>query len=207
MQSDELERLLQAGLKNYGDAEPLSGLEERVLRRMQERRAGRGWVWFRWATVTVCACLLLAVVFGNRADWPVRDRLTHGVQSTAADAARGRTPRADVNQTAPEKSRRIEPGGPELHAIHERSGKSLAVKQIEPRPERLPKLEMFPTPQPLSAEESALVEFVNQHPKEVQQLVDAERRSSEPIQIAAIHIEPLTMDGPRQEGEKNAKEQ
>jgi hypothetical protein len=203
MQNDELEELLQSGLKSYGDAEPLSGLEDRVLRHVHGRRARRGWTWFGWAGATASACLLLlAVVFGYRADWLVPDGSAH-----RADASLGAHPPADGKLTDAQESSLNAAAGPELQAGHARAGKSLAAKQIRASPERLPKLEMFPTPHPLSSEERALVEFVNKHPQEVQQLADAEGQSLEPIQIAAIHIEPLTMDGPQPEGEKNAKDQ
>lgn len=60
---------------------------------------------------------------------------------------------------------------------------------------RLPKLNVFPAPRPLSAEERALVVFTTQAPPDLRkQMVDAQKHLGDPIQIAAIEIHPLTED-------------
>lgn len=61
---------------------------------------------------------------------------------------------------------------------------------------RLPKREQFPTPTPLTAEERALLAFVEQSPRQAEKvLADTRRRSEEPIRIEEIHIEPLPDGG------------
>ncbi len=210
MQSDDLDKLLQEGLESYCDAEPLAGLEERVLRHVRDKRTVIRWTWFGWAAATACASLLLAVIFGNFGGWPLDSRLTKGVHSTTADGPLSSELRVDrgsaAEKTAPHISNEVAANVPQRQAVHAHGGRGLVSLKRKTRREELPKLEVFPTPHPLSPEERALVEFVNQHPTEAAQLVDAERRSSEPIQIAAIHIEPLNTDGPQQEEEKNAND-
>ena len=88
MRDDELEKLLQAGLESYGKAEPLSGLEERVLRRVQEKPAGHRWLWVRWATATACACLLVAVV-GYKSITPLPHKPAEPVQHATAKTGQG----------------------------------------------------------------------------------------------------------------------
>jgi hypothetical protein len=70
------------------------------------------------------------------------------------------------------------------------------VKLRVARREPLPKLEQFPTPVPLTAEERALIAFVTRYPKEAQQAFeDLRKRSEEPIEIQPIQIPPLEDSG------------
>jgi hypothetical protein len=56
----------------------------------------------------------------------------------------------------------------------------------------LPKREVFPTPQPLSPEEQAFVEFAARAPETERQLfIEAQKRDDAPLSIAAIEIQPL----------------
>jgi RNA binding exosome subunit len=61
----------------------------------------------------------------------------------------------------------------------------------------LPKLEVFPTLRPLTAEEQALVAFAEQAtPEQKKQVMEAEQHLGDPIAIAELKIRPLD------EGEK-----
>jgi hypothetical protein len=56
--------------------------------------------------------------------------------------------------------------------------------------------EQFPTPTPLTDEERALLAFVAQSPKQAEEvLADAKSRSSKPIEIKEIQLEPLPDGG------------
>lgn len=56
-------------------------------------------------------------------------------------------------------------------------------------------MEVFPTPQPLSAEERALLALATQAPPDVtKQVIEAQEHLGDPIQIAAITIRPLNED-------------
>jgi hypothetical protein len=57
---NELDRILDAGIASYGDAEPRMGLERRVLARVGARR--RRWVCFGWAGVAAAAAAVLFAV-------------------------------------------------------------------------------------------------------------------------------------------------
>ncbi len=60
----------------------------------------------------------------------------------------------------------------------------------------LPKLEVFPTPSPLTPEELAFVKIPKAMPSPA--LLQAEKVETarlEPIQIQALEIKPLTVDG------------
>ena len=56
----------------------------------------------------------------------------------------------------------------------------------------LPKLDVFPTPQPLTPEERAFVVLITQTPTPVRNaLLAAQEQDDAPVHIAAIHIPPL----------------
>ncbi len=64
------------------------------------------------------------------------------------------------------------------------------------RPQALPKLEQFPSPMPLTAEERALVAFVERDPTEAQQVFsDLQKRTDGLVEIQPIQIAPLQSDG------------
>jgi hypothetical protein len=60
----------------------------------------------------------------------------------------------------------------------------------------LPKQEIFPTPTPLTPQEQALADLANRNPGSVSQSVSkAEKQPVEPLEIAAIQIQPLNPPG------------
>jgi hypothetical protein len=68
--------------------------------------------------------------------------------------------------------------------------RSTATEAVNPEP--LPKLDVFPTPQPLTPQEQALVVVAAQTPEpELRALIEAEKQNGQPFPIAAAHIPPL----------------
>jgi hypothetical protein len=66
------------------------------------------------------------------------------------------------------------------------------------KPAPLPKLDVFPTPRPLTREERAMVVFVAQAPEsERKALIEAQEQFDAPLSIAAIQIPAIE---PPQEG-------
>jgi hypothetical protein len=69
-----------------------------------------------------------------------------------------------------------------------RSEQTLAATQPAPAP----KLDVFPTPQPLTPEEHTLVAIAAQAPAPLRKaLVEAQLQPGEPLRIAAISIPPI----------------
>jgi hypothetical protein len=163
--NDELDRGIDDALAEYSGAEPLAGLEERVLHRVRvaARRRLFGWA----AAIAVAAALVVTVSVV---------RVPHH-----ADPPTYRVGVPAVMRPAPEKSR----------VVTARRAKPRAL-----RARRLPKLEQFPAPTPPTAEERALIAFVEHHPAEAEQVFAAlQKRSDEPIEIQPIQIPPLRSDG------------
>ena len=173
--NDELDRMIDGALASYSGAEPLAGLEERVLNRVRvaeaERPRLRLWRWVLAGSV-LTALVVVAIVLRTQ-----------------------RNPAPETNDIA-----RVEAHVP-LVAAPAREAPRVAAKRRgrigkAPQPKRLPKLEQFPAPAPLTAEERALLAFVERSPNEARQVfADLQKRTNEPIEIEAIQIQPLRMNG------------
>jgi hypothetical protein len=159
---DKLDRLIDGALASYPDGEPLAGLEQRVLNRARVARARRQWM-FAWGVGLAVAASIVVVGIAIRSEH-------RAVEKPAAVARAARveelTPRVQTAKVRPTKRVR--------------------------RPKALPKLEQFPTPSPLTAEERALVALVQREPTEAQQIFsDLQKRTDGPIEIQPIQIAPL----------------
>jgi len=169
MESNSLDALIEAAIKTYSDAEPLNGLDERILKRVAFVRPNTR---CRYRSlVTLAASLALCGLF-------IAPRLTEP-RAPASDALR-----------PPTSHRLFYPASPEVRLAP-------VVKVIHHRtPERLPKREVFPTPQPPTAEELALLHFVERNPKEAAQAFAGLQQIDAPIDIAPLEIKPLETDHP-----------
>jgi hypothetical protein len=169
MKSDELDKILDTALASYSQEEPRQGLDYRVLNRIHASRDSRRFAWLRWAiAIPAFACLVvLALTFWNKGD---------------------STPKPLKPASLVTVSR------PRLKSLQSPKAKQVVVWRGRSR--RLREREQFPTPTPLTDQERALLAFVTRSPKQAQEvLADAKSRSTEPIQIKEIQIEPLQDGG------------
>jgi len=183
---DELDVLLDSALSTY--AEPRSGLEERVLNGLAEGRLAppaksrqtpfpvRRWIPLA-VGLAVAACLLLVLMVHN---------------STRPREIEARNPAS----SQPQPHRTIAPpsntAGEPTHLAFARTVKPRAQHSAPVQQAALPKLDVFPAPQPLTPQEQALVVFVAQAPEtERKAVVEAQQQIETPISVAAIHIPPL----------------
>jgi len=165
--NDELDRRIDNALAGYSGAEPLAGLEERVLRRVRvaSRRRVLGWA----AAIAVAASVVVTVSVVRAPHHSDPPTYRVGIPAVVRPVPVVDKARVVTVRRARTRARRARP---------------------------LPKLEQFPTPVPLTAEERALVAFVEHHPAEAQQVFAAlQKRSNEPIEIQPIQIPPLRSDG------------
>jgi hypothetical protein len=165
---DTLDRMLDDALARYSGAEPLAGLEERVLHRVRAsdvtRRRPVGWA---VAFALAAALVLVAIVV----------KTPRNPASKPRDVARAEIPAI------------VEP--PRMASQHRRSR---VVARRAPSP--LPKQEQFPGPAPLTAEERALRNFVERDPAQAQQVfAQLRKRTNDPIEIQPIQIAPLRING------------
>jgi hypothetical protein len=181
---DKLDLLVQQALASYANPGRESGLEERILARIAgENAPGPRRRWLPWAiALPVAAGLLVLLLLSTHRQTP--PPLAHHLQAPSAQP----TELADAGRessTAPRPARRENTGGglglPRSRGNVD-TGKALP----------LPKLDVFPTPQPLSPEEQALAVFAARATKtERQSLIEARAQADAPIRIAAIEVQPL----------------
>jgi hypothetical protein len=163
---DELDKLIDNALATYSAAEPLAGLDQRVLNRVRERRTR--WPWLL-AIPAVAAAILVAVQIRKADPVPVATFKLEAVHTPAS-----RTP-------PPEPSRDLSLDrkgvvGPHGHRV---------VSKSAPAPKR----RLFPTLSPLTEQERLLVQLAQSYPQEL--LI----RSADRIEIKPIEIAPLQIDG------------
>ncbi|HEX8712722.1 MAG TPA: hypothetical protein VF730_12670 [Terracidiphilus sp.] len=200
---DQLDRLVDSALATYADPGADSGLERRILNRIAaEAPPSPRRRWLAWIiTAPVAAGLLgFAVLMGTRQfrapssippqTLKVRKPAAPGSESLAETRARGSEGRA--RRTSGPKGRAD--CGPITARLK-------SCPDTKPHPRRvllaaksapLPKLEIYPTPQPLTPQEEALVNFAaHATQSEREALIAAQRQNDAPLSVAAIEIKPL----------------
>lgn len=152
-EDDPLDRLLDQALRQYAAVQPREGLEHRVLSRLRSEDARRASPsWWQWGiTAAGLAALPVIIAIALRPS----SRPAHTVAIQPAISA----PQVN-NQSALHSS-----GKSEQSAAIKQPRRALnraAVAQVaEP-----PKLDQFPSPQPLTQQEKMLAAYVNQHYQE-----------------------------------------
>lgn len=176
--NNEFEAILRDALAEYRDAEPLTGLEARILRRVQgpQRRA-----WWGWSIAAGLAMALLAVA----AWFELRDPPYRPVSTYQASADR-----PVFGQAPPMAHTR---GGPaDLPQFTPKSSDHLPRRTVAaqtPRATVVPPSvrEEFPASSPMTSEERALLALANTDPDALRTLPGNEKE----LAIAPITIQPL----------------
>lgn len=167
MPDDGLDRILDAALTRYAAVEPRVGLEDRILanlRSEQERvpvRAGRMWI---WGLVAIAAMVILVA-------------LTFTRERHARPVLVKETPSAvQVRPSDTQLEDRGASGVPKVSAIqpaHTHRARSVVATTLLPAP----KLDQFPSPQPLTEEEKVLVGYIEHNPEHAALLAEARMES------------------------------
>ncbi|MGH9590802.1 MAG: hypothetical protein ACRD25_10415 [Terracidiphilus sp.] len=198
---DELDRLLDSALATYAHPGPDSGadlgLEQRILTRIAaERHGAPRRRWLAWAVALPAAAILLlfaGLSIARQTYTPrpasqqghISSQRLHRRNQLAAEK-RGNGLYQGTTSVVPKKHSKEQWSLAPDAAPHSR--RAARAAPAEP----LPKLDVFPTPQPLSPEEQALVNFAAYATKsERESLVTALPQANAPLHIAAIQIKPL----------------
>lgn len=191
-EQDELDRILNRALSTY-PAEPLLGIEARVLRRVRNegrvtQRSGlTSSFWGRAMGAGLAAALLAGGVFLSRnglVEKPANQN--HSIAERQVNS-----PKTGADATPPAGATQ---GNQEVEG-------TIRVKASR---SALPKLDVFPTPAPLTLEELALVKMTRGVPSGATTRLDkAGAVPPEPIQIQVLEIKPLVVDDV-EEGEKRS---
>jgi hypothetical protein len=153
----ELDRMLDTALAKYLTTEPRPGLEDRVLANLRaERTRIPVHAWWRWSVVAVLAVVFVAVALAwrlGKSSLPlVADHstaLTQGTQEPAKQIVSHRE-RGGVRSADP---------GPARNKTGHHSHPPVEIALH-------PKLDQFPSPQPLSEQEIALARYAHLFPQE-----------------------------------------
>jgi len=193
--NDEFDNILADALAEYRDAEPLSGLEGRVLRRMQDGPMQRR-AWWGWSLAAGLAMALLAIAaWFELRDPPYRPLPTYQA-STEQPAVAQPSPNLRTEKD-PIAAERVRPDYPEAFLPDTLKQKRRASSKPIPAPAVSSRGEQFPAPAPLTSEERALLALAHTYPEALRTLPGSDKD----LAIAPITIQPLTDGSGGNEGD------
>ena len=181
---DELEALLDAALTSYARAEREDEAAARVQARTMAAVRGSTFsvkkiAWALWA-LPVAAVLVLAALL-------VPEMLSKGYRGATVVREMGAGVVAQ-RTIAP----MVEPREAEIRRVDMTPRRGHSAAKHRDVPEILPKLEVFPTPRPLTAEEVAFMKFAAAQTKQADHATaPPDPQPIVPLTIAAIEIQPL----------------
>ncbi len=173
----ELERLIDGALPGYSLVEPRPGLEERVVARALAEKPRFPRIAWQWAFAPAFAALLVWLILPGTRQQPL-----------------------EPVQAIPKSSPTVAISSPETTAApHAVSASKKAHPHVPAAPltadqQPLPKLQVFPSPYPLTADERAAMEFTRVRAQTPVQTTAAEVEIF-PIHIAELQIMPLAPAG------------
>ena len=189
--NDEFDPVLEEALAEYRDAEPLDGVEERVLDRMRLAHQQRRNLWYRRSAALACATLVAI------AAWIGLQRRPEGiVQPQPNVTQRPAPPSSTVPVATKAASRSDQEGTPSRHgavsANLRRAGtvapsRALMVAGNRGQVPRSQPGKQFPTPSPLTSEERALIALARTYP----QVFESSGINAD-VRIAPIEVQPLS---------------
>jgi hypothetical protein len=153
MKIDDNNRLadkwLDAVIEQYGRAEPDSGLEDRVLRRLcavpEKRVRWQGWAVWATAAVALTALTFLMLRKPNQKSAAVMEHLP-AIGLREDNASKNDTARSTAPESFPA-------------AVSSIVGVPPRERQTSHKIATPPKLEQFPSPEPLSEQEKILIDY------------------------------------------------
>jgi hypothetical protein len=151
---DRMDEWLDQALRQSGEVEPRSGLENRLLANLRSERVQRA-VYHRWWWAAVALATVAVVIarwLGSRAGVPTQvPDLANAPVARAPSPALRTVVVTPPSTTIARKLHRTKPVGRNARAT---------------RKELTPKLAQFPSPKPLSEQEELLIRYVREHREE-----------------------------------------
>jgi hypothetical protein len=165
--ADELAQKLDAALAKYAAVEPRAGLEDRILTNLRTKREDLPYqASSRWSWAVAAAVLIIGALFAWRLIWPSRLQVSNHPAAAQHDSLK---PAPQIASNAV---------GPKLMPRH---GKTSKKPSHEATAETNPKLDVFPSPQPLSEEELALAQYVRNFPSDAKSVAQAQEASEKEV--------------------------
>jgi hypothetical protein len=180
--NEQHDNLLDEALSAYREAEPLAGIEDRVLQRLRLHADERRTAWWKWAAVAACVAMLAFVAWlglrGHGHQLPVAQQQTQASNIDATLQARpaAETPGTTTNKRARPPQNRIPV------QVARSAGIPTQVARLDNNERESPYL-----PQPLTGEERQLLALAQAHPDALRSI----SQEDQPIAIAPLTIQPL----------------
>lgn len=177
--SEGLDLLLDATLAKYAAVEPRPGLEQRILANLRaEPGRHSSHVWWKWGLAAIAVIIVVAIALTFRTEKPSRP----------VTAQRGAAPAQSANNFPTQLTNREATNMPKPHAI--RPGyKHPNRAELAAASAPAPKLDQFPSPQPLSEDEQILAGYIEQHPRHAALLAEAHMDSLRRDEEERLRIE------------------
>lgn len=189
--TDEFDRILSEALNEYREAQPLGGLEDRVLQRVQQQ-SGRRKLWWRWSFAAgLATALLAAAAWIELRDPPYRPLIEQTLVQRVQPVPEGAGNPADLKGRKPDYPETFPSEG------LGRPGPARTLASTTYAVAKQPMLKKFPKPAPLTPEERALLALARTNPEALQTLP----RNDADLAIAPITIQPLTDTGSGNQGD------
>jgi hypothetical protein len=175
---DELDSMLDAALAKYAAVKPRTGLENRILANLRaERTRVPDRAWWRWSVAgALAAVVVVALALAWRSGKPSHPIVENHSLTAPHVARQPATPVVAIggrkqlrgNQARPQESVALKRG-----AAHRLRSEVVADN---------PKLDQFPSSQPLSEQELALARYVLEFPHEATLIAQAQAEFEKEIQ-------------------------
>lgn len=181
---DPLGHELDAALARYAAVEPRVGLEERVLANLRAERAHlpeRSW--WRWSTasaITLAAVIMVVLAVAWKSGTRHAPVLANH-PSTIAPSGRQPHQRVTANGIA---------NGPHSQTLRRTAKPVPHRRQPAAVAEAHPKLDQFPSPQPLSEQERILASYVEKYPEQAVLLARARTEALRQDQLEEMKAFP-----------------
>ncbi len=174
---DDLDHMLDAALSTYADPGP--DIEARVLASLACLKPSRAIAprrslpWLIAAPALACALIFFLTWSGS----------SHTSKNLVSESSTVTSSPGDRTTAAPPRQQSQRGRS---HAVTQKRGRVVLASVARP------KLDVFPSPQPLTAEEKGIVRMMSQTPTGLRQaLVASQRESRAPIHISEIQIPPF----------------
>ena len=148
--TDELDRVLDAALAQYSAVEPRAGLEDRVLANLRAQRttvSERSW--WRWGLAAALAAIVVVVALAWRSRTTTPPEIVKRPAIVVPDRSTSGTQIAHHDESA----NLLRPHPP----AHKAAAHTTTAKEVVAAN---PKLDVFPSPHPMTEEERILATYV-----------------------------------------------
>lgn len=187
----EPDRMLDKALSEYRDAEPLAGMDDRILRRIagQPEPVSRRRAWILAAAAAV-AMIVIASWLGLHPR-PQQQTVATGITQPAQQAKAG-APHVEIPESL-EQSHTVGPA-----RTPSRRAPAAITPQVAQASRTKPGVNQFPAPVPMTAEEHALLALARTHPDALL----ARSVNADELSIAPIEIKPVAPEAGAAQGEQ-----